>query len=190
MYVVSRYWIGLDEVWVSRFGIEKIWTFYRVGLRLKHIADVFPRWPETIKLNVKINKENVKIWLIAWRPIRSRIRVRRIRMFLNLMDLDPQFICTDPDLVPSINKQKKSRKTLILLLCDFLWLFSLKNDVNEPSKRKKHWRLEGHWRKEQDPKPDPDPLVKCTVPRIRMRIRFFSCHGSGTPLEAKPDPDP
>ncbi len=42
------------------------------------------------------------------------------------------------------------------------------------------WCLVGHWRKEQDPK--PDPLVKGTNPRIGMRIRIFSCRGSRTPL--------
>jgi hypothetical protein len=61
-------------------------------------------------------------------------------------------------------------------LYDFL---SLKNDVNVPSKRNKHknfkkiifwWHLQGHWRKEQDP--EPDPLVKDTDPRIRIRIQM------------------
>jgi hypothetical protein len=46
------------------------------------------------------------------------------------------------------------------------------------------------YRKEQDPKPEPDPLVKGSDPRNRMRIRIFSCHGSGTPLAAKLYPDP
>ncbi len=54
---------------------------------------------------------------------------------------------------------------------DFL---SLKNHVNVPSKSNK--RLEGHWRKEQD----PDPLVRVTDPRIRMRPKKF--HESGTLL--------
>jgi hypothetical protein len=65
-------------------------------------------------------------------------------MFLDLVDLDPKFICTDPDPVLSINKQTKIKKNLDFscfgLLYDFL---SLKNDVNVPSKRKKPWRLEG-----------------------------------------------
>ncbi len=58
-----------------------------------------------------------------------------------------------------------------LLVYDFL---SLKNEVNVPSKsKKKIWqkiffclRLEGRWRKEQDP--EPDPLVRGTNPRIRI----------------------
>jgi hypothetical protein len=37
-----------------------------------------------------------------------RIRIRRIRVFLDLLEPDPLFICTDPD--PSINKQKNGEK--------------------------------------------------------------------------------
>ncbi len=46
------------------------------------------------------------------------------------------------------------------------------------------WRLEGHWRKQQDPDldPNPDPLVKGMDPRIRTGSapKF---HGSATLLE-------
>ncbi len=73
------------------------------------------------------------------------------------------------------SSSKNSRKTLIStlfwLLYDFL---SLKNDVNVPSKSNKQknldkkiilcWRLEGQWRKDQD----PDPLVRDKDPRIRI----------------------
>jgi hypothetical protein len=39
------------------------------------------------------------------------------------------------------------------------------------------WRFETHWRKE----PEPDPIVRDTDPRIRMRIPPVpKCHGSGT----------
>jgi hypothetical protein len=34
------------------------------------------------------------------------------------------------------------------------------------------WRPEGHWQKEQDPDPKPDPLVKHTGPRIRIRTKM------------------
>ena len=44
------------------------------------------------------------------------------------------------------------------------------------------WHLEDHWRKEQDP--EPDPLVKSTDPRIRIRTKMsrirntdFNCCG-------------
>jgi hypothetical protein len=51
-----------------------------------------------------------------------RILIRRIRMFLGLLDSvsDPLFRGMDPDPDPSITKQKKIlRKTLSLLLCNF-----------------------------------------------------------------------
>jgi hypothetical protein len=69
-----------------------------------------------------------------------RIRIRRIRMFLGLLDPGPDPLvrgtdpdpATDPD--PSFIKKKLVRKTLIptvlWLLFDFL---SFKNDVNVPS---------------------------------------------------------
>jgi hypothetical protein len=39
------------------------------------------------------------------------------------------------------------------------------------------WRLEGHWRKQQNPDPDPDrdPLVRDMDPWIRIRTKI---HGS------------
>ncbi len=64
-----------------------------------------------------------------------RIRIRRIRMFLGLLDPDPLVIDTDPD--HSIIKKIVSKTlipTVLWLLVDFL---SLKNDVKEPSKRNK-----------------------------------------------------
>ncbi len=59
------------------------------------------------------------------------------------------------------------------LISTVLWLFmtlSVKNGVNVPLKsnrQKQIWHLEGHWRKEQDP--EPDPLVRSTDPRIRSK---------------------
>jgi hypothetical protein len=72
--------------------------------------------------------------------------------------------------------------TVLWLLYDFLFL---KKDVNVPSQRNKHknserkkifyWHLDVHWRKGQDPEPDrhpdPEPLIKDTDPRIRIRTK-------------------
>ncbi len=83
----------------------------------------------------------------------------------------------------SFNQQaKKLRKPLIFtvlwLLYDFLFL---KNDVKTFKKNKQKiwkvknyfcWRLEGHWQNEQDP--EPDPSVKGTDPRIRIRIQIHT----------------
>ncbi len=55
----------------------------------------------------------------------------------------------------------KKMKPCFLLFCS-LFIF----DVNGPLIRIFCWRLEGHWRKEQDP--EPDPLVKGTDPRIQI----------------------
>ncbi len=50
-------------------------------------------------------------------------RIRRIRVFLGLLDPqpDPLLICSDPD--PSINKQKYEEKSWLLLFCDFMTFF-------------------------------------------------------------------
>ncbi len=83
--------------------------------------------------------------------------------------------------------------TVLWLLLDFL---SLINDVNVPSKSYKQknffllvfwWRLEGQWRKEQD------PLVRGMDPRIRIHTKMswirnterncFSCLGWGRKSE-------
>ncbi len=76
--------------------------------------------------------------------IRSRIWIRRIRLFLGLLDPDPDPLVRvmeqepDPAPVPSIIKLKIVRKplipTVLLLFHDFL---SLKKDVNVPSKSNK-----------------------------------------------------
>jgi hypothetical protein len=42
------------------------------------------------------------------------------------------------------------------------------------------WRLEGHRQKEQDP--DPDPIVKGTDPRIRIRTKMSRIRNTGAPL--------
>jgi hypothetical protein len=105
------------------------------------------------------------------------------------VDLDPYvghpgsgsvIICTYPDLDsdpdPSINKQKKVRKTLI----STVFTLTFEDDVNVPSKVKRNknlkkklifcWHLVSHWRKKQDP--DPDPYVSGTDPRIQIRTKM------------------
>ncbi len=66
-------------------------------------------------------------------------------------------------------------------------LSSLKNDVNVPSKSNKQknlflisffWRLEGQWRKKQD----PDPLVRGMAPRIRIHTKMSWIHNTGSYL--------
>ncbi len=69
------------------------------------------------------------------------------------------------------------------MFCDFFMTFlSLKNDLHDKftfksTKQKiiSSCPLEEHWRKEQDPK--PDPLVRDMGPRIRICTK---CHGSTT----------
>jgi hypothetical protein len=57
-----------------------------------------------------------------------------LRMFLRIPDPERSLFCADPDLDPSINKQKKVRKTLALYFVNFLKFLSKKTVVNEPSK--------------------------------------------------------
>jgi hypothetical protein len=70
---------------------------------------------------------------VLWVRILSSplFRIRGIRKFLDLQD--PLVRDTDPD--PSMIKQN-SKKTLYLLCFVPLWLLSLKNGVNVPSKSK------------------------------------------------------
>ncbi len=64
-------------------------------------------------------------------------------------------------ILPPINK--KWTKTLISTIWDFL----------QKGISIFFWgQLEGHWRKEQDREPHPDPLVKDKDPKIRIRIRI------------------
>ncbi len=79
-------------------------------------------------------------------------------------------------LLSKIVRKTKMILTVLWLLLDFL---SLKNDVNVHWKNNKQKnfcfklvfcrRLEDQWRKEQDPDPHPDPLVRGMDPRIRIR---------------------
>ncbi len=71
----------------------------------------------------------------SWQAV---LLIRILRMFMGLLDPDPDPLVRGMDPDPSIIKQKIVRKTLIptalRLLFDFL---SSKNDVNVPSKSNK-----------------------------------------------------
>jgi hypothetical protein len=73
------------------------------------------------------------------------------------------------------HQAKLVKKTLILtvlrLLYDFL---SLKNDINVASKNKNQKNLG-----EKIFLPDPDPLVRGTAPRIRIRTNMSRIHNTG-----------
>ncbi len=114
-----------------------------------------------------------------------RIRIRRIRSLLGLLDPDPDPLVggTDPGhgVRSTYNQAKIVRKTLIptvlRLLYDFL---SLKNDVHVASKSNKQKNLEN---------PNPDPLVRGTDPPTRIRTIMLrirrprsvpKCYGSAT----------
>ncbi len=84
-----------------------------------------------------------------------------------------------------------------------LWLLSFKNDVSYLQKRISiktyrekfnffSWHLKGHWRKEQDPEPDPDldPLVKGTDPEHFMRDRSILMELKNHSLINCGSPDP
>jgi hypothetical protein len=76
----------------------------------------------------------------------------------------------------TIKKMKTLISTVLRLLHDFLSFWRMMYICRGPSKRKKHKnyfleRFEGHWRKEPDPDPKPDMLVKGTDPSIRILVR-------------------
>ncbi len=83
-----------------------------------------------------------------------------------------------------LSSSKNSKKNLdsycFVTFFDFL---SSKNDVNVPSESNKLkklvvcWPLEGQWRKQQDP--DPDPLVRGMVPRIRIHTNMSWIRNTG-----------
>jgi len=64
------------------------------------------------------------------------------------------------------------------LMTFYLWRLMYINVPTERNKQNKlekelgNWNLGSHWRKEQDPESDPDPSIKCTDPRIRIRIKI------------------
>jgi hypothetical protein len=95
----------------------------------------------------------------------------------------------DPEWLPYLAVHSRSgsdakprpSKTLTNQKCGYV------HEINVRSKKNKHkkiifcWHLEDPWRKEQDLGPDshPDPLVKGTDPRIRIRIKMLRIRNTG-----------
>jgi hypothetical protein len=98
--------------------------------------------------------------VVSWEVLSFLEPVLWIRMFL------------DTDL-PSSSKNSKENLDFYRLVTS-LWLSSLKNDENVPSKIIFYWHLEGHWRKESD----PDPKVSGPNPRIRIRAKMSRIHNT------------
>ncbi len=93
----------------------------------------------------------------------------RINKFLGIPDPDP--LVRESESGSSHHQAKIVRKplisTVLRLLYDFL---SVKNDVNVLSNSIKQTKLFLVLRSQQNP--DPDPLVRCTDPRIRIRTNM------------------
>jgi hypothetical protein len=85
----------------------------------------------------------------------SRIRIRRICMFLGLLDPHPDPLITSTDPAPDHSIKKNGKKNLDF----YCFVISL-------------WLLTSVL--------DPDPLDRGTDRRIRIRIRTKKCHGSTT----------
>jgi hypothetical protein len=96
------------------------------------------------------------------------------------------------------HQAKIVRKPWFLLFSDFL---SLKNDVNVPSKSTVIsrsiflklgfcWRLEGQCRKNQDPDPNPDPLVRGMDPRIRIDTKMSRISNTGSTTQSYREREP
>ncbi len=116
-----------------------------------------------------------------WSPIKRRGHEQEFisPLFLPVVaDPDP-YVSRPSD--PLIRGTDPDPSTELWLLYDFL---SLKNYVNVALKstvitnKPKKFRiffcclLEGYWRKQQDPEPDPNPIVRGTDPRIRIRTKM------------------
>ncbi len=88
-----------------------------------------------------------------------------IHMFLGLPDPDPisQRYGSRPFYHQAKIVRKNLIRTVLWLLLDFL---PSKKDVNAPSKYNKHKNLQ------QDPDPNPDPLVRGMDPRIRIHSKM------------------
>ncbi len=107
-----------------------------------------------------------------------QIRIRRIPMFVGLLDPhpDPWFICTDPD--PFINKQKMKNNLDFYCFVTFLRLFIFEESFKctfkkewEKTFEKINYFLLASWRSLTEPDSNPNQLVKGTDPRLRIRIR-------------------
>ncbi len=93
-------------------------------------------------------------------------------------------ICTDP----SINKQKKTRKTLISTIFLLFFTFSFSTDLYVPSNSKQQnklrnqvyfcWHLGSHW---------PNKLIRMckAVVRIRIRPKMPRIHNTGRQYRRK-----
>ncbi len=110
-----------------------------------------------------------------------RIRIRRNHMFLSLADPDPDPFVRDTDLSSSKNSMKNIDSYSFVTS---LWLFiiekwckcTFKKVISKKNSDKNNfccWFLEGHWRKWQDPDPNPNPLVRRMDPRIRIPTKNF-----------------
>jgi hypothetical protein len=104
-----------------------------------------------------------------------RIRIRRIRMFLDLLEPDP-----DSHIRILLIKQKSQTNLDFYCFVTFFYALSLKNDVNVPSKsnKQKMFCLKlvffGVLKvNDENGRPDPDPLVRGMVdPRIRIHTKM------------------
>ncbi len=144
-------------------------TYYRGGTKWGALGQPSPHSPPYIFRSSGVQKSNPKE-IILKAVLRIRIRIRRILMFLSRPDPPPGFIYHQAKIV-----WKTFIFTVLWLLYDFL---SLKNYVNVPSKSNKQKNLrnkifvclclQDHRRKWQD----PDPLVRCMDPRIRIRTKI------------------
>jgi hypothetical protein len=114
-----------------------------------------------------------------------RIRIRRIRMFLGLLNPDPYPLARgiDPGYGSFSHQAKIVRKTLIPTVCDFFFDLSLNNDVNVPSKSNEEknfffkldfcWCLEGQ-------EENSRIRIHSSEAWIRGSGSTPKCHGSAT----------
>ncbi len=130
----------------------------------------------------------MRIWTtyfhICYKNAVFRIRIRMVRMFFGPPGSASGSVIYSYGSGSFYHQAKKWRKTLISavlwLLCDFL---SLKKWCKGTVKKKKNIKTkivfflsyEGHWRKEQEPDPHPDPYQNVTDPE--------DCINESTPLE-------
>ncbi len=98
--------------------------------------------------------------ILTCKPAVLWMRIHRIRMFLGHPDLDPDF---------HQQAQKFRRPLFLLFFTSFFDLLSMKTNLNIPQKvgtvicKKTYifWHLLSHWRKKQDPDPEPGSVNQC-----------------------------
>ncbi len=104
-------------------------------------------------------------------------------MFLGLPGPDPLVRGTVRIWIRIFPSSSKNSKKNLYFYCfvTSLWILIFEEWLNVPSKSTGNKQkkldflgcLEGHWQKEQDPEPDPNPLVKrAKDPRIRIRTNM------------------